>query len=401
MNGNHWSVRMNDSQDPYATKSPDTRGSASVAIREITNQKISIAEYEILDEVGRGGMGIVYRARRHATGTILALKLLLCGRDVEFNDLARFRIEVEAMACLDHPNIIKIRDVGIVGGYPYLALEFAERGTLKELIKKHPQPPLRAAEVVKTLAFAMQYAHSKGMLHRDLKPANVLVMQDGTLKVSDFGLVKFAIPFGRMRSASRLPSELEVELDRFAAEFEAQYQPLNSDNLEEVIRISWQECAKRTGLLESGTPAAPISEFFNAATKTYNRRLGMQLPTFDELTRAGTVMGSPQYMAPEQAAGKVQDLGRQTDVYGLGGILYEMLTGEPPFRAPSLHELLDQVRSEVPIPPRHFDPTIPAQLESVCLKCLEKAPERRYSTAFALAETLHNFLSAEKGRCQQ
>lgn len=175
---------------------------------EITLQKLRVSDpfsiigYEVEEELGRGGMGVVYRVRQQSTGRRLALKMILCGRGATFQELARFRIEAEAMACLNHPNIIKIRDVGVAAGCPFFVLDWAERGSLKDWLRKQtPREPLWCADLVRTLALAMQHAHGRGMLHRDLKPANILMMGDGTPKISDFGLVKFAAPVAKVSQA--------------------------------------------------------------------------------------------------------------------------------------------------------------------------------------------------------
>jgi serine/threonine protein kinase len=343
-------------------------------------------------------MGVVYRVRRQSTDTVLALKMILCGRDATFQELARFRIEAEALACLDHPNIIKIRDVGVCAGYPFFALDFAERGSLRQVTRGQPQPPRWSAELVRTLALALQHAHSRGMLHRDLKPANILVREDGTPKVSDFGLVKFAAPLSRVSASccTLSVSVLDEELNRFARELQAQYQPLpgaDSASGDEVIRVTWQQCAKRTGLLGEHPPTAAIGEFLSAAQQQARSPGSLVLPRLEDLTQSGSVLGSPQYMAPEQAAGDLRRIGRHTDVYALGGILYELLVGHPPFRSARRSELLSQVVSQPPPAPREFDPTIPPELEAVCLKCLEKDVGRRYATAAALAEDLQKFLA--------
>jgi len=168
----------------------------------VSNGYPDIPGYDVEAEIGRGGMGVVYRVRKHATGSVLALKMMRRGRGASFADLARFRIEAEALACLNHPNIVKIRDVGLYDGCPFFVIDFAEEGSLKQSVARGPQTPTRAAELVRTLALAMQHAHERGMLHRDLKPANVLLMRGGTPVITGFGLVKFANP---VRDVIRFP----------------------------------------------------------------------------------------------------------------------------------------------------------------------------------------------------
>ena len=370
----------------------------------------SIPGFDMEAEIGRGGMGVVYRVRRQATDETLALKMVLCGRGATFQELARFRVEAEALACLDHPNIVKIREVGIFAGCPFFAMEFAERGTLRQLTRQLALPAATAAEILTTLALAVQHAHSRGMLHRDLKPANVLVMGDGALKVTDFGLVKFAARRSKVSNACcigpDLFSDLDRELGRLAAELCSQYPPVTSFQAmvreapgEEasLARNVWRECAARTGLPDDPSVVATVSGFLKSAREQSLADQPSQ-PGLDGLTLPGSVMGSPQYMAPEQAAGDLPRIGRQTDVYALGAILYELLTGRPPFQAMSLDELLREVVSRPPTPPRQIEPTVPPELASACLKCLEKEPKRRYPTAAALAEDLRKFLGSQAAK---
>jgi serine/threonine protein kinase len=229
-----------------------------------------ILGYEVEAEIGRGGMALVYRARRRADGAVLALKMILRSRGASFTELARFRIEAEALACLNHPNIVKIRDVGVYGGYPFFALEYAERGSLKQITSSGPQKPKWAADLVRTVALAIQHAHERGMLHRDLKPANVLLMEDGTPKVSDFGLVKFSDPFRRVSEmlSTFSVSQLDRELRRFARELGAQYDsvadaPAGSEDA--VTQTCWDQCAARTGLLGDVARLRAVREFVREA----------------------------------------------------------------------------------------------------------------------------------------
>jgi WD40 repeat protein len=272
--------------------------------------------YEILGELGRGGMGVVYKARQISLDRIVALKHILAGAGASPEDLARFRTEAEAVARLPHPNIVQIHEVGQQDDRPYFALEFVEGGTLARKLASTPQPARQAAQVVETLARAMHSVHQRGILHRDLKPANVLLTTDGTPKISDFGLAK------------RLPGE-------------------------------------------AGGSAPPGQ------------------------TQSGAIVGTPSYMAPEQAGGKSKAVGPAADVYALGAILYEMLTGRPPFRAETPMETVLQVLTDDPVPPRRLQPKVSRDLETICLKCLDKAPGKRYATAEDLANDLHRYLLGE------
>jgi serine/threonine protein kinase len=352
-----------------------------------------IPGYDVEAELGRGGMGVVYQVRKQTTGQILALKMILCGREATFLELARFRIEAEAMACLDHPNIIKIREVGVFSGYPFIALDFAKRGSLKQVTRGKPQPVHWSAELVRTLALAMQHAHGRGMLHRDLKPANVLIMEDGTPKICDFGLVKFAAPISKVNNHCCIVptiSILDEELGRFARELRFQYKSVsNSTRISEEVltRCIWQECATRTGNLGHESGLRSVFDFIYQA-----RQQVKVLSYLDDMTHSGAVMGSPSYMAPEQASGDLGRIGRPTDVYALGGILYELLTGKPPFSSKNFYDMIIEIQSRPPCPPRQIDSTIPVDLEAICLKCLEKDTKRRYPRASDLADDLQHFL---------
>jgi len=268
-----------------------------------------IPGYEILSVLGRGGMGIVYQARQVQLKRLVALKMIRAGDLADDSERARFRTEVEAVARLHHPNIVQIYQVGEHNGQPFCALEFVSGGTLADRLAGTPQTPRQAAELVRTLALAMDVAHQRGIVHRDLKPGNVLLTTDGTPKITDFGLAK--------------------HLDEDTAQ-----------------------------------------------------------------TRTGAVMGTPAYMAPEQALGQ-KTVGPPADVYAVGAILYEMLTGRPPFKGATALDTLDQVRSQEPAPVRTLQRQVPLDLETICLKCLEKQPGKRYTTAAELANRLGLFLDGK------
>ncbi len=270
--------------------------------------------YEILGELGRGGMGVVYKARQLGFNRIVAVKMILAGSYAGDDERERFRIETQAVARLLHPNIVQVHEVGEHEGRPFFSMEFCPGGALDRKLNATPLPPQEAAALVETLARAMQSAHQKGVIHRDLKPANVLLAEDGTPKITDFGLAK------------RLDEE--------------------------------------------------------------------------GLTASGAVMGTPSYMAPEQAGGRSKDIGPACDVYALGAILYECLTGRPPFKAASALETLRQVVADEPAPPRRLQSRTPHDLETICLKCLEKQPSRRCGTAAELAEDLRRFLDGEPVRAR-
>src|SRR5438034_3655236 len=269
-----------------------------------------IGDYEILEELGRGGLGVVYKARHRALGRDVALKMLLGGQFAGPDYLQRFQAEARAVAQLTHPHIVQLYDSGEYRGQPCFAMEFVEGGSLSDRLEGKPQPPAQAAQWLSTLARTVHYAHERGIVHRDLKPSNVLLTRDGQLKVCDFGVAK--------------------HLD------------------------------------------------------------GSELKT-----QTGQLVGTPEYMAPEQAGGHAQTTGPAADVYSLGAILYALLTGRPPFQGAAALETLEQVRTREPVSPSRLQPGVPRDLGTICLKCLEKEPHRRYASAAALADDLDQFLGGK------
>jgi eukaryotic-like serine/threonine-protein kinase len=290
-------------------------GPESVTPPSLTkNRKIpEIPGYEILGELGRGGMGVVYKARQASLKRLVALKMILVG--AEDSVRIRFRTEAEAVARLQHPNIVQIHEIGEHEGQPYLSLEFVDGGNLQENHGHKPMPGQQAARLVETLARAMHHTHRRGILHRDLKPNNILLSADGTPKITDFGLAKL--------------------------------------------------------LDQGGGP-----------------------------TRSEALIGTPNYMPPEQAAGNLSKIGVPSDVYSLGAILYELLTGRAPFRGTTLYNTLEKVRTQQPVAPRRLRRPISRDLETICLKCLEKEPANRYATAEALADDLHRYLEGQTIRAR-
>jgi tetratricopeptide (TPR) repeat protein len=270
----------------------------------------AVPGYEVLAELGRGGMGVVYQARQKSLKRLVALKMIRSGAYAGTEERQRFLREAEAVASLQHPNIVQIHEIGTHDGLSYFSLEFVDGGTLAGKLGDKPLLAEDASRLVETLARAVAHAHQRGIIHRDLKPANVLLSADGTPKVTDFGLAK----------------QLQAEAGQ---------------------------------------------------------------------TQSGAILGTPSYMAPEQASGQTRDVGPPTDVYALGAILYEALTGRPPFRAATVLETLQQVRAQDPTPPRALNPKVPRDLETICLKCLRKEPAGRYSSALALAQDLERFVAGE------
>jgi serine/threonine-protein kinase len=266
-----------------------------------------IRGYEVQELLGRGGMGVVYKARHLRLQRPVAVKMLLAGAYAKPQELERFLREAETVAGLRHPNIVQVHEAGDVDGRPYFTMEFVEGGSLAQKLVGTPQPARQAAALVARVAEAVEVAHRGGIVHRDLKPANILITADGTPKISDFGLAR------RLENGARL-------------------------------------------------------------------------------TQSGVPLGTPSYMAPEQAQGRTHAIGPAVDVYALGAILYELLTGRTPFQGETPAETVLQVIQQEPVPPARLNGKVPRDLETICLKCLHKESERRYASAAALADDLSRFL---------
>jgi serine/threonine protein kinase len=314
---------------PLASAAADTLTHFASSMPERVALPTAVGGYEIVRELGRGGMGVVYEARQAGLNRTVALKMILAGGHAGEAELARFRTEAGAIARLQHPNIVQIYEVDQWRAgdksppLPYFSMEYCPGGSLERKLAGTPLPPLEAAVLVEKLARAMHAAHEKGVLHRDLKPANVLLAEDGTPRITDFGLAKMLDP------ASTDPG------------------------------------------VASGRRSSP------------------------ELTATGAVVGTPSYMAPEQAQGQRQQLGPTCDIYSLGAVLYECLTGRPPFKAATPLETLLQVVHVEPVSPAQLNRKVPRELETICLQCLRKEPGKRYASAAALADDLGHFQRGE------
>ncbi|MHC5538943.1 serine/threonine-protein kinase [Singulisphaera rosea] len=357
--------------------------------------------YETLGRLGSGGMGFVYRARQRDRDRHVAIKVIPASREAHFLQLARFRIEAEAVACLNHPNIIRIHQIGVHQGLPFLVFELAGGEGLDTRIGDRPQPPRWSAEVSKTLAGALSHAHGRGILHRDLKPSNVLFLADGTLKVTDFGLAKFTRSIDDVSSeyCTMTARDFDILLrsqqladDQLKTDLESRYRsnPEGAPTFEEfAVRTLWNSKIGPTDLDSTLGRESLVRDFVAEARQQALASLGASFPdAVEELTRDGAVMGSPGYMAPEQILGDLSRIGPQTDVYALGCLLYQMLAGRPPFTG----GIARRMQATLQLPPPPLDVDVPRDLEAIARKCLEKRGEDRYGSADELAEDLGRYL---------
>ncbi len=358
----------------------------------------SIPGYEILGELGRGGMGIVYKARNLRYDRLVALKMVLSGRGAAFLELARFRIEAEAIASLDHPNIVLIHEVGVHLGFPFFVLEYAEGGSLAETIRARPMPCDRIGHVSLQLARAMEHAHERGIIHRDLKPSNVLLMSDHLPKITDFGLAKFTTEYDSEMMTISMPRDFSD----LSLAFKDDFQPINETADDDVTTTFDGEAVRTEWKKRIGTPVAEderrlddIIQFIREAHRQASFDLPADSQILGKLTQSGAIMGTPQYMAPEQAWGRIEDVGPPADIYSLGAIMYELLTGRPPFTGNQIQVIM-KVRSGPPVSPRLCRDSIDSALEAICMKCLEKAVERRYRSMGKLAEDLQRFIDGRR-----
>jgi serine/threonine protein kinase len=354
-----------------------------------------IPGYEILGELGRGGMGIVYKAQDLRNDRLVAVKLILSGRGANPIELARFRIEAEAIGSLDHPNIVRSREIGVHLGFPFFVLEYAEGGSLAGRIRSQQVRCDWTADVCLKLALAMQHVHERGILHRDLKPSNVLIMADDIPKITDFGLAKFTPQYDAEMMTVAIPqdftdfTEIVMRDSTFADENAREDRTTTFD--EDTLLSEWE---KRIGTprIEDEHRLDAIREFIQEAVHQASLDLFAESQVLANLTRSRAIMGTPQYMSPEQASGRIADVGPSADIYSLGAVMYEMLTGRPPFTG-EMFQVIREVIARPPVPPRQRRASIEAGLEAICMKCLEKRMEGRYETMGRLAEDLQRYVS--------
>lgn len=298
-----------DNEQPLV-ESAETPPVASSEQTPLVSNLVQFGDYELIEEIARGGMGVVYKAWQRSLKRTVALKMILSGHVASAEDVARFQAEAQAAASLSHPGIVPIFEVDQVEGQHFFAMEFIDGISLSRRVTIGPLEPMEAAMLMRRTADAVQYAHERGVVHRDLKPANILVDHDGQPHVTDFGL-------------------------------------------------------------------AFIQE------------------SHEQQTVAGEPIGTASYMPPEQAIGQRDKIGPASDVYSLGATLYCLITGHPPFHSANSADTLIQVIHHDPVPPRQLNQQIPKDIETICLKCLEKAPERRYASALELSEELRRYLRNE------
>jgi len=343
------------SQDIAATLPPEPPTPGAIG-----SSGAGVPGYEILGELGRGGMGVVYKARDVRLKRLVALKMILAGVHAGRDQLARFRAEAEAVARLHHPGIVQIYEVGEQNGLPYFSLEYCDGGSLSDRLDGTPMPAKNAALVVEQLAQAIHHAHLAGVVHRDLKPGNVLLLEsEGGIGQKD-----------RSGSGTKVRAAGQTEMQNVQKPGSTQLQP--HFRPEELTTVCDHYVPK-------------ITDF----------GLAKQLDSEQGNTASGAIMGTPSYMAPEQAEGKSKSVGPLADVYSLGAILYECLTGRPPFRAATAMDTIMQVLNDEPVPVRQLNTRVPRDLETICLKCLHKEPARRYDSASSLADDLQRFLTGE------
>jgi len=360
--------RPDNSSTPRGT----WNGQRSAAPRRLP----SVEGYEILDVLGRGGMGVVYTARHLRLKRLVALKMILAGQYAGDEHLARFRAEAETVARLQHPNIVQIFDSGEQDGHPYLTFELIEGVTLAEFAHHEPLPPRTAAELVEVLARAMQYAHQQGIVHRDLKPANVVL-------------------------ASKVPEQGSAIGSRSETKGATAVPPIATELNTPPVAIRSSPPANGSGTSRHGsssTVSASPTQHSTAAgfvPKITDFGLAKNLEGAADYTSTGAVLGTAQYMSPEQAAGRVRDIGPASDIYSLGAILYMLLTGRAPFQGTSPIETVQMVIENEPIAPTQLQARLPRDLETICLKCLRKQPAQRYATAGELADDLRRFQQNE------
>jgi eukaryotic-like serine/threonine-protein kinase len=322
----------------------------------------TVPGYEILRELGRGGMGVVYLARQMKLHRPVALKMILAGVLTEDEDLARFQSEAEILSQFQHPNIVQVFEVGDHEGYAYFSMEYVPGGTLSHRLRQRPLAPRDAAYITCQLALAVQAAHDQGVIHRDLKPANVLLQPKTELLKA-----KSDSRMNKPDSAVRNEAEKLLAEDGTASDFG-----------------SWDyDYAADTEI--------PITDF---VPKVTDFGLAKRLQA-EGLTQTGVILGTPEYMAPEQAMGLSPAQGPAVDIYALGAVLYELLTGRPPFKGASPMDTIQQVVTEELVPPSRLQPKTPRDLETICLKCLRKESMHRYISAQALGEDLGRFLDGK------
>ena len=329
----------NERPEDVALRSLNESGDSSddISGASVGTKVRRFGDYELLEEIARGGMGVVYKARQISLNRIVALKMILAGHLASQEDVQRFRAEAEAAANLDHPGIVSIYEVGEHQGQHYFSMGYVDGHSLAARLREGPLPSRPAATLLKQVCEAVQYAHEHDVIHRDLKPANILLE----------------------RSAETTADSLEQDI---------------------------------CGSLTSGGSS---SSAFRSRPRITDFGLAKRLKSDSGLTGTGQILGTPSHMSPEQAAGATHNIGPASDVCSLGTILYQLLTGRPPFQAETPLDTLSQLLDSDPLPPRLLNRNVPRDLEAVCMTCLDKEPSRRYATARDLGDDLKRYLEGD------
>lgn len=379
-----WSVSDATIDLPASPSQASFASSSDLALSATSADSKVFGDYEILFEIARGGMGVVYKARQRSLNRIVALKMILSGNLAGDDDVKRFRMEAESAAKLEHPHIVPIYEIGTIGNQHFFSMGYVEGPSLANLIQSGPMSGRDAALCLEPICDAIQYAHDHEIVHSDLKRGNILLStttkQDSSrdsARLSSDGANQASKSEAATSQASK-PAAPQSSLDHGSVGKSRGSQSLSPSRGK---GLSWSDNSLRS---QERWIYVPKVTDFGLAKSTQGQ---------SELTGTGQVLGTPSYMPPEQAEGRIQDIGPASDVYALGAILYCMVTGRPPFQSTRPLDTLLQVIKTPPIPPRQLNPSVPRDLETICLKALEKNPAKRYATAAEVRDELRRYLN--------